>query len=541
MKKYTGVLFAFLFLLILCGAAMASQCEHNVRCTDTTTCLWCPETNVTTYEWVTHHYVYTDKGKEHQAVCQDCGDEGGSGQHTVYCTDPDYCTVCELTLTDFPVVSMIHDGSVVCLDAEQHQWKCAKCDYAHEAGLHYGYCKEPGVCDYCDAAGVTIQPSKLHHSMKYVNLGENHRQECQYCDKVDVPTAHRVSCSSGGVCSDCGATGLTVADEDLRHQTSWVNLGETHQLQCKNCDYVTEPSPHSVKCAAPDYCTSCGATGVTVAPENMRHSFEYVDAGAQHERKCKICGYVASRGDHRAYCDTPDTCTVCKATGLIIPENKLRHEWEYVDIGEQHQRHCVLCDRKQESEDHVAMCHEPGVCVECGAEIAEVDEDHLTHEGEMVNLGDTHRFECENCDYTFEGSHFVLCADPTVCIDCEASGLNVSESLIECIGPFTFAPLSAAEHRRTCGECGRTKDYFHNYDNGNVCVCGQEYEDRLAGDATGDDHVTIEDALTIAEYVSGENVGIDLYNADVTGDGVPNLDDVLRLLQYLAGWNVTLK
>lgn len=70
---------------------------------------------------------------------------------------------------------------------------------------------------------------------------------------------------------------------------------------------------------------------------------------------------------------------------------------------------------------------------------------------------------------------------------------------------------------------------------------GDGASDRLPGDATGDDSVTIEDAIAILQYASGENVGIDLYNADVTGDGKVDLFDALRILQYDAGWDVTLE
>lgn len=537
MNRFIGTL--LVLVLVLTGTvAMASDCEHNVRCTDTTVCLWCPETNVTTYEWVTHNYEYVDMGKNHQAVCKDCGDEGGSGQHTVYCTDPDYCTVCELSLSDFPVVSMIHKGSVVCLNALEHQWQCSVCDYAHEVGAHYGYCYAPDTCDYCKATGVTIQEDKLRHSYVYVDQGAQHQQQCENCDWVGIYLDHQVYCDSDGTCQKCGATGLQLPAEDMKHQMQWVNLGSTHQRQCKNCDYALEPAEHDVNCTAPDKCSKCGATGLTVAPENMRHSLQWVDLGSTHQRQCTDCDYALEPAAHVVNCTAPQKCTKCGAAGLTVAQEDMRHSLQWVDIGEQHQQQCESCEYVRHQGNHVVFCHEQGVCGQCGAEMTDVTEDMIVHEVLINNLGDQHEMRCEHCDFVKVMDHLVLCEDPTVCIDCEATGLSVSESLIECIGPYSFAPLSAAEHRRTCGTCGRTKDFFHSFSDG-ACVCGQAYEDRLAGDATGDNVVTMEDALAILEYlIDGREIS--LGNADVNADGNVDIQDALRILQYAAGWNVVL-
>lgn len=62
-----------------------------------------------------------------------------------------------------------------------------------------------------------------------------------------------------------------------------------------------------------------------------------------------------------------------------------------------------------------------------------------------------------------------------------------------------------------------------------------------AGDVNGDDDVTLDDVVLMAQSVAGWTVEMGGASADVNDDGDVTLDDVVLLAQFVAGWAVTLK
>lgn len=62
----------------------------------------------------------------------------------------------------------------------------------------------------------------------------------------------------------------------------------------------------------------------------------------------------------------------------------------------------------------------------------------------------------------------------------------------------------------------------------------------IAGDVDGNEVVTLDDVVLLAQYAAGWNVEINLDVANVDGVGEITLDDVVLLAQYAAGWDVTL-
>ena len=72
-------------------------------------------------------------------------------------------------------------------------------------------------------------------------------------------------------------------------------------------------------------------------------------------------------------------------------------------------------------------------------------------------------------------------------------------------------------------------------------VVAKLVKNRVPGDANGDGKFDIKDATTIAQYLAGWNVKIDLEQADVDGDGNVTVRDMTLIKQSLAHWNVTLK
>ena len=75
---------------------------------------------------------------------------------------------------------------------------------------------------------------------------------------------------------------------------------------------------------------------------------------------------------------------------------------------------------------------------------------------------------------------------------------------------------------------------------GNFTIEGGAQE-RVPGDASGDDMVDITDAIYLLDHLCGGKADINQSNADVNGDGKVDVNDALLILQREAGWNVTLK
>ena len=71
-------------------------------------------------------------------------------------------------------------------------------------------------------------------------------------------------------------------------------------------------------------------------------------------------------------------------------------------------------------------------------------------------------------------------------------------------------------------------------------VTVQDEADHIPGDADGSGEPDMEDALTVLQYLCGENVGMNAANADVNGDGIIDKYDALLILQYDCGWDVEL-
>ena len=62
----------------------------------------------------------------------------------------------------------------------------------------------------------------------------------------------------------------------------------------------------------------------------------------------------------------------------------------------------------------------------------------------------------------------------------------------------------------------------------------------IPGDVNGDEEITLDDVVLLAQYVAGWEVEPNLAVANVNGDADITLDDVVLLAQYVAGWDVEL-
>lgn len=64
---------------------------------------------------------------------------------------------------------------------------------------------------------------------------------------------------------------------------------------------------------------------------------------------------------------------------------------------------------------------------------------------------------------------------------------------------------------------------------------------RIPGDPDGDGSVTLNDAVMILQYGTGESGSMDVSTADVNGDGTVSIHDALCIFQHEAGWDGVLR
>lgn len=101
---------------------------------------------------------------------------------------------------------------------------------------------------------------------------------------------------------------------------------------------------------------------------------------------------------------------------------------------------------------HWVLCTDPTVCVECGAQGVSVPVSDVVHEWLFTDLGDMHKLYCMYCDYEEEPEeHFALCDAPTVCLGCGAQGLELDDGAI--IHEDVYTDLGA-QHQYHCALCG---------------------------------------------------------------------------------------
>lgn len=112
----------------------------------------------------------------------------------------------------------------------------------------------------------------------------------------------------------------------------------------------------------------------------------------------------------------------------------------------------ALCHAACAECNHWVLCEDPTVCVECGAQGVSVPESEVVHEWLFTDLGDMHKLYCLYCDYEEEPEeHFAMCNAPTVCLGCGADGLTLDNDAI--IHDDVYTDLGA-QHQYRCALCG---------------------------------------------------------------------------------------
>lgn len=427
----------------------------------------------------------TDMGRYHLYECSTCGYTENEA-HSIACTEPGVCEVCgTANVTGGDSVSHYGGKYVDNGDGETHTWICESCGETWNSASHRVQCIEPDVCEECGSTNIAATVTMVHSSFTVVDNkdGKTHAWVCVSCGETEV-FEHEVNCAEPGVCQSCGSTDVDAAE--VLHDSAWTDTGDgkTHTSACVNCGEVFWEEEHYVMCTAPDVCDMCGTTNlVGVKTHHSGASVKYVDLGKKHQQQCTDCGYKWAADWHWAYCNDTTTCRICKLTGLTLPS------------------------------------------------------DQYTHRGTFTDLGASHRFTCNYCDYTTTESHWVYCTDQSECYQCGATGFEITWENRYCTGTTEFLSYDANGHTFTCSDCKQTYTEPHSLDDDGSCSCGYvKAAAGLPGDADNNSRVTLNDAIAILEGTVSNDA-----NADVNGDGKTDLNDALRILQYLAGWNVSLQ
>lgn len=397
----------------------------------------------------------------HELRCNECGVVLNSGYHYGGCASPEECELCGATGVALAKIS--HDGEQEWVNiGEEHRYQCLVCGEGSETEEHAAYCEEPATCITCGAKNATIKEENIYHSHfddEYVNLGDQHQVQCLGCGTgIYDATNHRVWCDATDKCMYCNATGVISGDVD-HYRKGHVSIGDQCQIQCLACGKPSgDPTPHSGWCDALDTCYWCGSTGVKLGKISHRDS-EYVDLGEQHQKQCVLCGVGTTEPeDHEGSCATPDECDTCGLTGVKIMRENLWHHrsyWEYVNLGDKHQYQCRVCgEAGRDPEGHRANCDTLTRCLICDATDIVVEDGNLFHNDTWVNLGEQHQLQCLRCGVItseLEG-HSASCDEPTRCYKCDANGITAA--YIDHQEYSIFYIDIGGQHQALCYGCG---------------------------------------------------------------------------------------
>jgi hypothetical protein len=227
---------------------------------------------------------------------------------------------------------------------------------------------------------------------EYIDLGAQHQMICGYCGEQEEPESHVVFCDEPDVCSFCELS-VTVNEEELVHDYSWVNVGKAGcKYECKTCGYVKyEVGLHEVKCnAANSVCGFCGAdlSGYQDEEYKVTHDYSWVDIGREGcQYECAACGHVKEGPyKHWVWCDG-DACWNCRVGENVYDTSdyEVYHPdwkvWIAYLSATQHGIGCEACGVSA-IEDHYAYCDGDGgkTCYGCGGTDLEIPTEYIYHD-----------------------------------------------------------------------------------------------------------------------------------------------------------------
>lgn len=287
---------------------------HTVKCTQPGVCTVCGGTDVLTSP--DHSWQYVDQGNgTHLRKCADCGAKDGTSKHYRDCTDTGSgCSLCGAANVEI----VVHDYSYVDQgNGETHKEICLVCGKTFDESQHTRYCTDEGSgCSWCGSDDVVY----VYHWETYVDKGDgkHHTEICEECGETLNEDEHWVNCTEPGVCEFCGST--NVGGVGVLHPTAsikYVDLGKKHQQQCTDCGQKWAADWHWAYCNDTTTCRICKLTGLTLPSDQYTHRGTFTDLGASHRFTCNYCDHTMTES-HWVYCTDQSKCYQCGATGFEI-------------------------------------------------------------------------------------------------------------------------------------------------------------------------------------------------------------------------------
>lgn len=206
---------------------------HYARCTDPERCTKCRVTveEGIILDRIAHsrYNTYSVEVQGHWMVCMDCEEILSYGYHYGTCDAPETCRTCGATTDDgIEIKEVVHYYNVFTwrwyYDEHQHWLVCPVCGSNNSEYVHWAYCTEPDVCGSC---GMSIdegfQISEIDHFYPYIyprvepsctGTGLSEWERCLACGEIliegeIIPELGHLAVSEMPVLATIGQNGRT--------------------------------------------------------------------------------------------------------------------------------------------------------------------------------------------------------------------------------------------------------------------------------------------------------------------------------------------
>lgn len=294
------------------GTNQNPECTHSggsATCATLAVCETCGK-SYGTFNPDVHEFSagWVSAGGYHYHICKNGCDATSTKERcdiTPTCTSMGSCSVCGVKGKE--------------LDPDNHKPKAEwttkdgyhyhACEYGCDAQIDRASCESEGTCQTplpCEVCGVDyIRPENHSISDTFTVEGGIHYKTCNNgCGtKFEVGECDITpTCVSAGECSVCGTKGTAPDPSAHAPSENWITEGGSHYRNCENgCgirldEGVCDITPN---CVSAGKCSSCGAEGDAIDPDNHKYSEDYVITDTRHYKTCENgCGLTLSEGNH---------------------------------------------------------------------------------------------------------------------------------------------------------------------------------------------------------------------------------------------------
>ena len=269
------------------------------------------------------------------------------------------------------------------------------------------------------------------------------------------------------------------------HRWTTQHDWEYHWQFCTECGEIKEKEEHYVMCdaTAPYRCAVCDlAYEDGKATMYMKHYItedSILISPEAHAVECKVCNTRLLTEEHVALCTNPDVCMEC---GFSVEEGAIISAVLHLPVQESdetsHWYHCMLCDEILNKETHYVSCvsDTPDVCSGCGmskADGAKLDRiSHRYTDESMTHDREYHWQICADCGApTEKEKHQSNCVNPWVCAVCEVSSGDALVPFTEHTVIYLSDESFHWQHCTTCGQDLYDRESHYDYCDGDKSVC----------------------------------------------------------------------